>query len=99
MDFGSISLTTRTQCHLLAVHLLVSVCQALFLDSSFLQAFPAAAAAGRNVRVVGLVVRISAFQADGPGSIPGQRIVFGCDPGEEFGKQLSPNRSKLACPR
>ena len=24
--------------------------------------------------VVGLVVRISAFQADGPGSIPGQRI-------------------------
>ena len=24
-------------------------------------------------RVVGLVVRISAFQADGPGSIPGQR--------------------------
>ena len=26
--------------------------------------------------VVGLVVRISAFQADGPGSIPGQRILF-----------------------
>ena len=25
--------------------------------------------------VVGLVVRISAFQADGPGSIPGQRIL------------------------
>ena len=27
-----------------------------------------------NDCVVGLVVRISAFQADGPGSIPGQRI-------------------------
>ena len=27
-----------------------------------------------NNSVVGLVVRISAFQADGPGSIPGQRI-------------------------
>ena len=27
--------------------------------------------------VVGLVVRISAFQADGPGSIPGQRILRG----------------------
>ena len=26
--------------------------------------------------VVGLVVRISAFQADGPGSIPGRRILF-----------------------
>ena len=25
--------------------------------------------------VVGLVVRISAFQADGPGSIPGRRII------------------------
>ena len=28
------------------------------------------------VGVVGLVVRISAFQADGPGSIPGRRITF-----------------------
>ena len=26
--------------------------------------------------VVGLVVRISAFHADGPGSIPGRRKVF-----------------------
>ena len=26
--------------------------------------------------VVGLVVRISAFQADGPGSIPGQRTIL-----------------------
>ena len=29
-----------------------------------------------NNSVVGLVVRISAFQADGPGSIPGQRKMY-----------------------
>ena len=37
-------------------------------------------AVGRNFNyrscVVGLVVRISAFQADGPGSIPGRRTTF-----------------------
>ena len=32
--------------------------------------------AGDRDGVVGLVVRISAFQADGPGSIPGRRILF-----------------------
>ena len=31
----------------------------------------------RIAGVVGLVVRISAFQADGPGSIPGRRILCG----------------------